>query len=55
MGIRAKIKSKLRKVVDAFSGEYSQAAPEKTTPYTKGTKDEHAEVVMAKLNRPKTN
>ena len=55
MGIRTKLKSKLKKVLDAFSGEYSQAAPETTTPYTKGTKDENVEVVMAKLNRPKAN
>ena len=53
MGIRTKIKSKIKKLLENFSGEYSQAAPEEITPYQKGTKDENIEVVMAKLNRPK--
>ena len=53
MGLRSKIKSKVRKIIDGFSGEFSQAAPTETTPYTKGKKDENVEVVMAKLNRPK--
>ena len=53
MGLRAKIKSKIKKILDGFSGEFSQEAPKETTPYTKGKKDDDVEVVMAKLNRPK--
>ena len=45
----------LSKSINSFSGEYSQAAPEKTIPYE--TPDRNAEpkdvdVVMARLNRP---
>ena len=53
MGLRSMIKKKIKKVLDGFSGEFSDAAPEERTPYTKGKKDENVEVVMAKLNRPK--
>ena len=53
MGLRKKIKNKIRRFMDGFSGEYSQAAPETIEPYQKGKKDEKIEVVMAKLNRPK--
>lgn len=53
MGLRDKIKNKIKKVLEHFSGEYSQAAPEERTPYQKGIKDDNVEVVMAKLNRPK--
>ena len=53
MGLRSKIKSKLKKVLENFSGEFSQAAPQERTPYEKGVKDENVEVVMAKLKRPK--
>ena len=35
-----------------MSGEHSEAAPEEITPYEKGTPDENAEVVMARLERP---
>jgi len=53
MGIRSAIKKKIKKILDGFSGEFSDAAPEERTPYTKGVKDENVEVVMAKLRRPK--
>ena len=53
MGLRSKIKSKLKKILENFSGEFSQAAPEERTPYEKGVKDDNVEVVMAKLQRPK--
>ena len=53
MGLRSMIKKKIKKILDGFSGEFSDAAPEERTPYSKGKKDENVEVVMAKLNRPK--
>ena len=53
MGLRTRLKNKIRKIIDAFSGEYSQEAPETIEPYQKGKKDENVEVVMARLNRPK--
>ncbi len=53
MGLRTKIKNKIKRFLDGFSGEYSPAAPDTIEPYQKGSKDENIEVVMAKLNRPK--
>ena len=53
MGLRDRLKRKIKKVVDGFSGEYSQEAPEETIPYTRSEPDENAKVVMAKLKRPK--
>ena len=53
MGLRNKIKSKIKKILENFSGEFSQAAPQERTPYEKGVKDDNVEVVMAKLKRPK--
>ena len=53
MSLRKKIKNKIKRFLDGFSGEYSTAAPETIEPYQKGKKDENVEVVMAKLNRPK--
>ena len=53
MGLRSKIKSKVKKILENFSGEFSQAAPQERTPYEKGVKDDNVEVVMAKLKRPK--
>ena len=53
MGLRKKLKNKIKRFLDGFSGEHSDAAPENIEPYQKGTKDENVEVVMAKLNRPK--
>ena len=32
MGLRSKIKSKIKKILENFSGEFSQAAPEERTP-----------------------
>ena len=53
MGLRSKIKSKIKKILENFSGEFSQAAPQERTPYEKGVKDDNVEVVMAKIKRPK--
>lgn len=52
MGLR----SRLKKIVREFSGEYSSAAPEQTTPYDRpGVPNDGADVVMARLNRPGAN
>jgi hypothetical protein len=48
MGLR----SRLKRILREFSGEFSSAAPEQTTPYSRpGVPDEDAEVVMARLTR----
>jgi len=53
MGIRDRLRSRVRKVVNRFSGEYSAPAPETMQPYERpGQPVEEAEVVMARLNRP---
>lgn len=53
MGLRDRLSRRVRKVVDRFSGEYSEPAPEALTPYERpGTPQDEAEVVMARLNRP---
>ncbi|MCB9778385.1 MAG: hypothetical protein H6742_07475 [Alphaproteobacteria bacterium] len=53
MGIRDKLSSRVRKVVNRFSGEYSAPAPEQLKPYERpGTPADDAEVVMARLPRP---
>jgi len=54
MGLRDQIKQRVKKIVNQFSGEHSEAAPEQIIHYEKGTKDENAEVVMARINRPKS-
>ena len=53
MGLRDRISRRVRKVVDRFSGEYSEPAPEELQPYERpGVPADDAEVVMARLNRP---
>jgi hypothetical protein len=54
MGIRDRLIKRVKGVVNKFSGEFSDPAPEKIEPYARpGVADENAEVVMARLNRPK--
>lgn len=54
MGIRDRLVKKAKKVADRFSGEFSDPAPEDREPYARpGVPDEEAEVVMARLSRPK--
>jgi hypothetical protein len=54
MGFRNRILGRAKRIADRFSGEFSDPAPEETQPYDRpGTPNENAEVVMAKLNRPK--
>ena len=52
MGLRDKVKSRIQGLANRFSGEYSEPAPTERIPYERGTPDENAKVVMAKLNRP---
>lgn len=53
MGLRDKVKERVQKVMNRFSGEYSEPAPKEFTPYERpGKPDENAVVVMARLNRP---
>jgi len=48
MGLR----SRLKRVLQQFSGEYSSAAPDERTPYSRpGVPNDDAEVVMARLTR----
>ena len=54
MGLRDRLLRKVKKAASQFSGEYSEPAPEEQQPYeVPGVPDDNAEVVMAKLNRPK--
>lgn len=53
MGLRDKLKDRVSKVMNRFSGEYSAPAPTTLEPYERpGVPDENAKVVMARLNRP---
>ena len=55
MGLKSRLKKHVGRILDQFSGEHSEAAPETRTPYSRpGVRDEEAEVVMARLNRPKS-
>ena len=56
MGLRDKLKRRLRDVVEKFSGEYSAPAPkaEEIKPFERNLEpDPTAKVVMANLRRPK--
>lgn len=56
MGLRDKLKQRVRKVVEQFSGEYSAPAPkaEEIKPFDRNLDpDPEAKVVMANLRRPK--
>ena len=54
MGLRNKLKQKLKGVVENFSGEYSSAAPDEITPYGRtGIPTDGSKVTRARLNRPK--
>ena len=54
MGLRKRLLRGVKKVADRFSGEFSDTAPDEVEPYARpGVPDENAEVVMARLNRPK--
>ena len=53
MGLKSRLKKHVGRILDQFSGEHSEAAPEDRTPYSRpGVPNAGAEVVMARLNRP---
>ena len=55
MGLRSKMKSKLKGLVENFSGEFSSAAPEEMKPYERtGVPSDTSKLPRARLNRPKT-
>ena len=55
MGKRKGLVGRIRRIAKQFSGEYSTHAPDAVEPYQRpGTPNDDAEVVMARLNRPKT-
>ena len=55
MGLKSRLKKHVGRILDQFSGEHSDAAPEERTPYSRpGVPNDGAEVVMARLNRPKS-
>jgi len=54
MGLRSKLKNKLKGVMENFSGEYSSAAPDEVKPYDRpGTPADPSSIPRARLNRPK--
>jgi len=56
MGLRDKLKKRVRRVVNQFSGEYSEPAPEaeEIQPFDRDLPpDPDAKVLMANLRRPK--
>ena len=53
MGLRERMKQRMKSVVNKLSGEHSAAAPETLEGYSRpGTPNDGAEVVMARLRRP---
>jgi len=54
MGLRDRIKSKIKRTTDRLSGEYSSEAPEELIPYeVPGEPQENVEIVRPRLNRPR--
>lgn len=54
MGLRSKMKNKLKGFVENFSGEFSSAAPEEIKPYERtGVPSDTSKLPKARLNRPK--
>ena len=55
MGLRDRVKTRIRNLVDRLSGEHSAVAPDPSRVETyrrPGQPNDEAEVVMARLNRP---
>jgi hypothetical protein len=53
MGLRDQLKRRVKAVVNKLSGEHSAAAPDEMQGYARpGTRNDEAEVVMARLRRP---
>jgi hypothetical protein len=53
MGLRDKLRNRLKNTVNKLSGEYSAPAPEELTPYERpGTPLEEVEIVRPRKTRP---
>ncbi len=53
MGLRDRVKKRMKSALDRLSGEHSVVAPDSREDYARpGERNEDAEVVMARLNRP---
>lgn len=53
MGLRDQLKRRVKSVMNKLSGEHSAAAPDELQGYARpGTRNDEAEVVMARLRRP---
>lgn len=53
MGLRDRVKKRMQSALDRLSGEHSVVAPDSREDYARpGERNEDAEVVMARLNRP---
>ena len=54
MGLRDRIKNRLKDAADRLSGEYSHSAPEEVIPYERpGVPSEDVKVIKARLHRPR--
>jgi len=54
MGLRDRIKTKIKRATDRLSGEYSSEAPEEMIPYdVPGEPQEDVTIVRARLKRPR--
>lgn len=53
MGLRDRLKNRVKSALDRLSGEHSDVAPSTVETYARpGQRNDDAEVVMARLNRP---
>jgi len=53
MGLRDKLKNRIKTTVNKLSGEYSAPAPEELTPYERpGVPDEEVEILRPRKTRP---
>ena len=51
MGLRSKLKARMRRAIEGFSGEHAADAPKEQVPYERpGVENKDAKVVMARLN-----
>ena len=54
VGVRDRIKNRLKQAADKLSGEYSHSAPEEVIPYDRpGVPTEDVKIVRARLHRPR--
>ncbi len=54
MGLRDRVKNRLKDVAEKLSGEYSHSAPEEIIPYDRpGVPSDEVNVIKARLHRPR--